>query len=1311
MTYQNNKISELIEGQLPNFLQEDGPKFVKFVEKYYEFMESSKLEVSTTGVLSLDFSKDVKIKTTRKINDSQDVKHVYAKVLNSYPLDNGNYVFYIKENNEKIQILNITSDVGSINIGDTVTQSIGETIVTGTVLHVSIFEDEINKILVLNNNTGVFIQTTELNPYELEFGVSSVSIQSIEKPESESTRGFIPGDEISIISGDDGSTGNLTVVSYIQNVTLSSKNLMNLQDIDKTLDDYVDYFMKEYMEGYPLSFPNEYQSSDIDVPEFKKFLVKHSREFYQSKGTEDSFKYFFRTIFNDSVTIRYPKEEILKPSDNTFSRSKTILLNPSLLSVPDIESQKIVGQSSGVSAYVEKILGVTVGEYSLFQIELNEYGLSGVFLQGENIVLESDPSTIIGTINFGVSEISLYDVEESFELEEIFYIDRSGRIVNYQEIQDIDKGSIIELSVCDINAGRISEIEVVNGGLGYSFGDKLTFDNTNCFTQIGPSRPIEAVVSKVDDDGKILEIKVLCDGKGYIKYPTIKKIGDTDVTSESFNLIGKDVGTLKQVRIRKNGIGYTRNKIEHYLEDWTSPTESTLVLKKTEIGVELPYLTLTIQNQSDDFTVGEIVNHQTLDGTGKVVSWESQNEIDSETQEEIIKGVLVLREYSGVFSSAGEDIIQGVDSNVTGTVGVASYDSTKFKVGNGSDVWSDLEYDSGTWNDSILVQPYSIDIDLNSSGSDDLRLSLGSIFDDGGRFLNNNSFLSDIKYIQDSFYYQTYSYVLETSLMVKNYRDLLKRLIHPAGMQMFGKITSQSKKEVKMSLSDIKTKISIVIWDYIGKHSDKLIRDFDFLYSLLILDGDDSAPFNLELQVSDTVDLTDETLGFEVDNIVYGFVELENGDVTVKRELRTDSDGYAYFASVVDGDGTQFLVDLQVGDVINLPDPKGKNRIFHIQSIESNTKLILSESYNPHGTADEGWSLPFSTTLQKSTGIGKVDSWDFSQTLILKDIVGEFNIDSIIYQGEFGQGVYPKYISSTIQNVSKLSLIEQEINDSRGSKELIPNIYYHGSYACDYLYNENTYQNHRYKIKYKNLRPGTPKRNDFYKWNELSGTTVSIPDNSYTITGYGINFTSLRLFILDSSGVFNVGEIVNNHKIESGTGESEPISGTVSIKSGTRIVTGDGTKFLVDLQVGDVINLPDPNGKNRIFHIQSIESNTELTLLEYYPYDSWSSPFTTYLYKSIGTGEVVSWNSQTGELILTNYTGTFIGGGTDIIIGPNLNVTGTISSVLSLNEGDVIAINGQQFSIVNITNDSELTVNTCSEEEVLETQLLKRVLI
>ena len=381
----------------------------------------------------------------------------------------------------------------------------------------------------------------------------------------------------------------------------------------------------------------------------------------------------------------------------------------------------------------------------------------------------------------------------------------------------------------------------------------------------------------------------------------------------------------------------------------------------------MPYLRLTIQNQSGDFTVGEIVNHQTLDGTGKVVSWNSGT------------GELVLREYSGVFSSANQDIIEGATSTETGTVGVASYDSTKFKVGNGEDVWADLSYVDGVWSDSILNQPYSIELDLNSSGTDNVRLTFGSIFDDGGRFLNNNSFVSDVKYVQDSFYYQTYSYLLETSLEVRRYRDLLKRLIHPAGMRMFGKISTENVEDVKVSLAEIKANISMIIWDYIGKHSDTLIRDFDFLYSLLILDGDSSTPDPIEI----TVDGSDSGL-------------------------------------------------------------------------------------------------------------------------------------------------------------------------------LIPEIYYHGSYACDYLYNENTHQNYRFKIKYKNLRPGTPETNDFYEWDKLTGT-VSIPYNSYTVTGVGTTFTSLSQgdIIAIAGQQFIVSSITDDLEL------------VVNTCSEEEVLQGDGVQLIKRVLISD----------------------------------------------------------------------------------------------------------------------------------------------
>jgi len=1336
MTYQNNKISELIEEQLPNFLQEEGPKFVKFVEKYYEFMETSKLEVSSTEELNLIFSSStpsVKIRASQQIDGSEHTKHVYAEVLNSYLLENGNYVFYIKENNQQIQVLGVSDsdvhpslnpNVGHFNVGDDVSQEQPDgKIVKGKILHISnktvtvkeivngkevdVDYTFIDKIVVLNNVTsqnekeyfGIFdVTNTGNNTLNLENGTNSIPIFDVKSQDSTSTRGFLSGDSVDILTGDNGYTGELKVVDYIQNATLSSKNLWNLQDIDRTLDEYVDFFMKEYLEGFPLSFPNQFQSTDIDVAEFKKFLVKHSREFYQSKGTEDSFKYFFRTIFNEDVRVSYPKDNVLKPSDNTFSKSKTITVNPNdITTIPEIASQKIVGQSSGVNAYVETISSTKRGGYFVYEIVLNEYGISGDFLEGENIYLESDPSTIIGTIYYGVSSVSINDVEESFTVGDIFYIDRSGEVIDYTDIQNIDRGALIELDVCSVNSGKITDIEVVNGGIGYSVGDKLIFDNTKCLSPTGPSRPIEAVVSEItefgysidnpnfdsniddwqeevtgyatqvqwsnysggtlklnsfppfysgvsqpinydfsdlegfklklrvnvksysgsrylkigvyDDStsswvgvqsflvdrvgeyevefepsqsnnflinssikiswggqppiedlsykpiyiddvrivapngiaiengvGVISKVNVHCDGKGYIKYPTLTQIGDHNITSESFNLIGNDVGTLKQVKIRKTGIGYKRTKVEGYDEDWTgSGIYASKVLKKTEIGIELPYLTLDITNPSGNFTVGEIVNHQTLDGTGKVVSWDSGT------------GILVLREYSGVFISDDDDIIEGVGSTETGTVGTASYNKTKFKIGNGADVWADLNYSVASWYDSILNQPYSISLDLNSSGTDDIELNFGSIFDDGGKFLNNNSFISDVKYIQDSFYYQVYSYLLESSVEVRKYRDLLKRLIHPAGMKMFGRISTETVKQVKMSFSQIKTNVSMVIWDYIGKHSNKLIRDFDFLYSLLILDGDDSSPYNLELQMSNPYG------DFEIGNKVLNFSTELSGDSLISLTQ--------YNLSTLIGSGTSYTTELEVGDLFRIIHPLypygggGSQTIFKVTNIINDQLLSFTPQYTG-GTAFDTSNV--NMRILKVGAEATVKSWDnVSGQLVLEDINGDFMINTdIIQEDEVGNWNSPK---ATIASETELSFIETEV-DGSDSGVLIPQIYYHGSYACDYLYNENTHQNYRFKIKYKNLRPGTPKNNDFYKWNKLNGT-VSIPHDTncdgtlqfFTLTGVGTQFTQLSEGDVISAGdqLFKVVSINSDTELILNTrsdSEKPAISGSEFLK-------------------------------------------------------------------------------------------------------------------------------------------------------------------
>ena len=56
-----------------------------------------------------------------------------------------------------------------------------------------------------------------------------------------------------------------------------------------------------------------------------------------------------------------------------------------------------------------------------------------------------------------------------------------------------------------------------------------------------------------------------------------------------------------------------------------------------------------------------------------------------------------------------------------------------------------------------------------------------------GRWLNNKSFISDVIKIQDSYYYQDFSYEIISRKMLNVYETLVRDLVHPSGMALFGR--------------------------------------------------------------------------------------------------------------------------------------------------------------------------------------------------------------------------------------------------------------------------------------------------------------------------------------------------------------------------------------------------------------------------------------------------------------------------------------------------------------------------------------------
>lgn len=88
-------------------------------------------------------------------------------------------------------------------------------------------------------------------------------------------------------------------------------------------------------------------------------------------------------------------------------------------------------------------------------------------------------------------------------------------------------------------------------------------------------------------------------------------------------------------------------------------------------------------------------------------------------------------------------------------------------------------------------------LDFSKAGQASGRLATGTATISGnaikrGRFLTTESFVSSDKVLQDSFFYQDFSYVLRAQQSINSYRDVVKKLLHPSGLILFGEVQIQS---------------------------------------------------------------------------------------------------------------------------------------------------------------------------------------------------------------------------------------------------------------------------------------------------------------------------------------------------------------------------------------------------------------------------------------------------------------------------------------------------------------------------------------
>jgi hypothetical protein len=83
-----------------------------------------------------------------------------------------------------------------------------------------------------------------------------------------------------------------------------------------------------------------------------------------------------------------------------------------------------------------------------------------------------------------------------------------------------------------------------------------------------------------------------------------------------------------------------------------------------------------------------------------------------------------------------------------------------------------------------------------------LRLDLGGVANSEGYYATTRSHISSLRgYIQDSRFYQEFSYEISSPISLDRYRDFALDLVHPAGQVLFGKFRTQSNVAVDVVMS------------------------------------------------------------------------------------------------------------------------------------------------------------------------------------------------------------------------------------------------------------------------------------------------------------------------------------------------------------------------------------------------------------------------------------------------------------------------------------------------------------------------------
>ena len=614
-----------------------------------------------------------------------------------------------------------------------------------------------------------------------------------------------------------GSTSGATstVSSYRANPVQNIQQLLEYADVDNTVYSFLDKFRDSFMEAMPNTVADGLS---------KRKLIKNIKDMYSAKGTEKGHKLFFRILFDEEATISYPRDNLLRPSDGKWTTDKVIrIVETGTSDFNNAVGETITGGTSGATAIIATVIKFREGATQIAELNLDANSVVGTFQAGET------GTTIDTSLDLEISgEIKSIVVEGTVSTGGAYYNTADPVIVSGG-----DGNNAATASIESAGAGSIDEILIESGGTGYTAGEELVFnvDNTEGkdirakITVVGGAFNLEQATAPdhfISEDGDLIvtEDRFYVNQEetvGELDHLVMEDGGQIVIETQTFTDLGiaSEAGEITKIEMINKGNGFIQLPLVSDSAT-TSGSGSSLFAASTQTPMVGHVEGISITNFGLDY---------------------------SSAPSFVLNRNILVQNISGSFT-AGDTLVSH-----SGTV--VGFQPTTHIL----EIETSVDFNKGDVITTITGATATVFQSTHAEASS----RIGTVGQTVGNFVNDQGKLSESEMkVQDSNYYQDYSYVVRIGQSINEWRESVRRSVHPAGWNVFGEVSFST-----LISATIQNPTAGSVGDYIGDdtYSPELASTFTNLFTTVFgrrlgTIDDSTARVNAGVGVPESSDLT-----------------------------------------------------------------------------------------------------------------------------------------------------------------------------------------------------------------------------------------------------------------------------------------------------------------------------------------------------------------------------------------------------------------------------------------------------------------------